>query len=463
MKYAKTLLPLALVITLVLLACGLFSTPVARELQTPLPSSTITATTPLGTTTPPATATPSMEPAWSGPSLPAQPAMEPYFAPGDEVQLDEIHMLSLTEGWALSGPFVLVTADGGETWREVTPPATLPEGTWKAASGPYVLETSDGGATWGPAAEPDSLPPWERVGVYATFLDARTAWAVYTAGTSFRPDTRVWRTTDGGQSWIPSQEFDPDIRGDTIWASIFTLDPENLWLRACAGWVGAGHHFDCQFFRSSDGGATWNPLDVDVGVDFTGLSFNDAAHGWLIWQTLSAYYYIPPEYATTVDGGLTWESHTFPPPPEAPDLFSTQYIYCEPYQLNLLSSGSVRLLVGCFDYEYSSESFASYQYASDDGGETWSTLRLPDPVYAPEYTLIYFDASQALLLGRDVFRSDDGGKTWEHFKTVYWDGGFSFVDRQNGWAVVRADGEVALVHTSDGGVTWEEIRPTIAG
>ena len=38
------------------------------------------------------------------------------FVSGDPVVLDEIHMLNQDEGWALSGPFVLATDDGGRTW-----------------------------------------------------------------------------------------------------------------------------------------------------------------------------------------------------------------------------------------------------------------------------------------------------------------------------------------------------------
>lgn len=452
MKSRNTVLPVVLVLALVLLACSLFSTPVTKEPTAP------PAFTP---TLPSATATPTEAPPQAPIPPPDQPASAPFFAAGDMVALDEIHMLDLNDGWALSGPFVLATADGGQTWREATPPASLPEGTWFAENGSQVLETSDSGQTWGPAADPDSLHPWEEVRVSAVFLDARTAWVVYSAGTYYGPDTRVWHTTDGGRTWAPSFEFDPQVRGDTTWARAFALDSDTLWLMACAAWVGAGQHFDCRFFRSSDGGMNWNPMEVNVGVDFTGMYFSDASHGWLIWQTLSAYYYIPPEYAFTIDGGLTWEAHSFPPPLEAPELFDEQYIYCEPYQLNMLSSQSIHLLVGCFDYGYPPEAFASYLYASDDGGGTWSTKRLPDPVHAPEYTLIYFDAGQALLLGREMYSSADGGQTWTHLKTVYWDGQFSFADRENGWAVARAEGEVALVRTSDGGATWTEIRPTI--
>jgi photosystem II stability/assembly factor-like uncharacterized protein len=461
MKSKNALLPPALVLLSASLACGLFSIPVAKELQLPATSTWTPRTSPAPTSQP-ATDTPRVEPDQvEESSTQAQPAGAPHYAPGDPVVLDEIHMLSTTEGWALSGPFVLVTGDDGETWRQASPPAALPEGTWKAGSGENTLETSDGGETWEPASEPGYGYSGDQVSVHGAFLDARNAWVVYSTGTYFDPETRVWRTSDGGRTWTPSQGFAPQVRGDTTWAEIFALDSEHLWLRACSAWVGAGQHYDCQFFRSSNGGLRWEALEVDVGVDYTGMAFTNPSNGWLIWQTLSAYYYIPPEYATTIDGGLTWESRDFPPPPEAPDIFMEGYLYCEPYQLNLLGSRSVRLLIGCFEYGYPPEAFASYLYATDDGGETWSTLRLPDPVHAPEYTLIYFDSDRALLLGREMYASTDGGETWKQFKTVYWDGEFSFVDRQNGWAVAREEDEVALVRTVDGGTTWEELRPTI--
>jgi photosystem II stability/assembly factor-like uncharacterized protein len=60
-----------------------------------------------------------------------------------------------------------------------------------------------------------------------------------------------------------------------------------------------------------------------------------------------------------------------------------------------------------------------------------------------------------------MYRSADGGRTWSHVKVVNWDGQFSFVDPQNGWAVARENNDVALVKTSDGGGTWVQIMPTI--
>jgi photosystem II stability/assembly factor-like uncharacterized protein len=58
-----------------------------------------------------------------------------------------------------------------------------------------------------------------------------------------------------------------------------------------------------------------------------------------------------------------------------------------------------------------------------------------------------------------MYRTLDGGKTWAHIKTVAWDAQFSFVDSQHGWAIARADNEVALVYTSNGGELWSILDP----
>ena len=98
MKSRTALLLSALAVLVAQLACGLFSRPAAKAPQTS-PTPTATAR--------PATVTPALEPPRMETLPPARPAADPYYATGDRIVLDEIHMLSLTDGWALSGPFVL--------------------------------------------------------------------------------------------------------------------------------------------------------------------------------------------------------------------------------------------------------------------------------------------------------------------------------------------------------------------
>jgi photosystem II stability/assembly factor-like uncharacterized protein len=128
----------------------------------------------------------------------------------------------------------------------------------------------------------------------------------------------------------------------------------------------------------------------------------------------------------------------------------------------MVSERSIRVLAGCFDIHEPPEEFSSYLYASEDGGSTWISTRLPEKVLANQATLLFFSRDKALLLGRDIYRSTDGGESWEYVKSVNWDAQFTFVDPQTGWAIARANGETALVKTSNGGASWTEIKPVIA-
>ncbi len=425
MKFRISLFAFMAILVVTAAACS----PLKRPLATPslLPPTKLPIMA-AASPTPKATAIPTETiPAPTLESFQAAPA---HFHPGDPIQLDQIAMTSLTEGWGLSGQDVLVTADGGQTWREVTPPESLPSG-----------------------------PPDKAYGV---FLDRQTAWVVFSQGDQIAPEAPVWHTTDGGSTWIRSAPLLHQVYGNVVWAEFATLDAGDIWLLVRGVSVGAGTHYSHDLFRSTDGGLTWNSLDGEISDDYTGLAFADVSNGWRTYQTTGAYGSAPPGYAVTTDGGANWEDRQLPPPPETPGLFD-KYPYCETYQPVLLPPQSIWMLMGCFDYYSPPHVFTSYLYASQDGGATWQTVQLPNKVMASQDTLLYFDAGHALLLGHDIYRSTDGGQTWEYLSSVTWDGQFSFVDPQHGWAVGHLNDEGGLVKTTDGGATWIKLTPTISG
>jgi len=352
-----------------------------------------------------------------------------YLEPGDPLTPDTIRMIDALNGWAISGASVLFTADGAQTWREATPPEALISGSQVQAQG--------------------------------TFLDAEHAWVVFSFDNQVPTSAVVWHTNDSGRTWIRGAPLEHQAFGEHVWAEFSVLDESHLWLMVRGVYAGAGIHYAAQFFRSANGGLTWLPLIGDVGIDYTGLVFADSNHGLMTWQTTGAYAPAPPEYAVTADGADNWEVRQLPPPSDAPDVFDTS-AYCEPFQPQMLSNQSLRLLVGCFDIHDPPQEFSSYFYSSEDGGKTWSSMPLPEKVLANQAALFFFDEENALLLGRDIYRSVDSGQTWEYVKSVTWDAQFSFVDPQTGWGIARANNESALVKTSNGGALWVEIKPVIA-
>ena len=424
----------ALAAVLSIVACGL-PAPASPTAALPnLPGSTSTPTPPL---LPSAAATlvaasPSAPSGGDVTPAPTRSVPEPsdasHFREGEDITLTEIRMVTRTEGWGVAGAYVLKTEDGGQTWREVTPPS--------------------------PAARPETGK------AYGTFLDLQNAWVVFSESDRILPSAVIWNTVDGGSTWSEI-EVTQEAFGDLMWAEFFALDPARVWVIFRGVYVGAGTHFIASFLRTTDGGASWESLPSDIGNDYTGFVFADPEYGWLTWQTTGAYAAAPPEYAVTQDGGLSWERATLPLPDDAPNLFE-EYEYSESYQPNLLTARVARLLVSSFQYDYHPEGFVSYLYSTEDGGESWETHALPSDVLASDVRMIFFDSETGLILGRQIYRTEDAGRTWEHVKTVSWDGGFTFVDPLHGWAVARSGDAIALVKTINGGATWVELHSLAA-
>jgi photosystem II stability/assembly factor-like uncharacterized protein len=245
-------------------------------------------------------------------------------------------MVNAQTGWAISGSDVLFTTDGAQTGVKL-PPKVLSEGMLIQAQG--------------------------------AFLDAAHAWVIYSFDNQVPVSAVVWHTSDSGHTWVPSAPLEHQAFGDQVWAEFAVLDEMHLWLMVRGVYAGAGIHYAAQFMRSSDGGLTWLPLVGDVGVDYTGLVFADTNNGLLAWQTTGAYAPSPPEYALTTDGAVNWNVHQLLPPADELDLFET-FEYCEPFQPQMLSDRSIRILVGCFDFHDPPQEFSSYLYSSEDSGST---------------------------------------------------------------------------------------------
>lgn len=127
-------------------------------------------------------------------------------------------------GYAVLGFFLLKTVDGGETWccrRHVAPEGFAPRGIfalgrmrcWVACAsstggcqGPIpLLATEDGGKRW------EVCWAGNRAARYASkshlfFVDERAGWLAATQYTEHGQRGVLFRTTDGGAQWRPTQE-----------------------------------------------------------------------------------------------------------------------------------------------------------------------------------------------------------------------------------------------------------------
>jgi photosystem II stability/assembly factor-like uncharacterized protein len=351
--------------------------------------------------------------------VPSRPVQEPHLEAGQPVVIDQIWMDSVADGWAIgSHPdavpapsiHVLRTHDGGQTWSEVTPPE-------------------------------DSLS--EIGGMLSSGLNA---WLFY-LGTD-----RVWRSTNDGATWTASQAG----YSEGQFATFEFTDAQHGWMLQEVE-SGFGSQL-VSLFRTIDGGDTWqeivNPYESEdlQSCRKSGMSFYGTDTGWVTYDCEGTY--LEAFLDISDDAGQSWMEGQLPLPEGAAQ--STDEGWCSSSSPHLTGEASGSLIVTCVVDEGSVLSESSYLYLTEDAGESWEIRDYPggEPHFFEDGTL--------LALARDQYRSMDSGESWEKIKTVSWDGIYSFVNPDRGWAVATSDNEIALVTTSDGGRTWDIIEAMIA-
>ncbi|MGB2896729.1 MAG: hypothetical protein WBB65_11275 [Anaerolineales bacterium] len=426
MKTSHGLITL-LVFLLLISACGMSETTVPPD----TPSSTaedflVTESVQTGTPspTPPETAADS-------PPVPVQENLPPIppLVVGEPVTITSIAMITELGGWAIGGgqdpgDHVLRTLDGGETWADVTPP------------------------------EPGETKVPARKAAVGTFLNLDQAWVLYYPAEFYGGEASVsiWWTGDGGTSWTRGV-LDKRLEINESPPSVLFIDTQTGWIFV-ESVVGMGHHL-FYVLRSENGGTSWEvlaePPDSVTTCHRTAITFLDEQHGWMTSQC-------PFELAggvfleMTSDGGETWDRLTLPPPKSNPNLFE-QSSLCRTRSPNLLAQGQGTLVVTC---HLTSEGTLDFTYSTRDGGSTWQTSVFPGG------ELSIRPDGFGWAFGMEISKTLDFGLTWTRVKIVSWEGQFSFIDNDRGWAVARAGEEIALVQTVDGGKTWQELEPVVA-
>jgi photosystem II stability/assembly factor-like uncharacterized protein len=452
MKPKLQFISMAAVLCLLLSSCSLPAThmlitasatptllPPATDTLTMLPPATATPTLPASASATPAdTATAlipptpiALTPTLAGPAL-------AHLVPGQKIDITFIHMVDVNQGWGIGGlnkasDHVFLTKDGGQTWRDVTPPQPgAGAGATITALG-YFPNADTAHVAYGPPADSGGVPPF----------------------------IQVWNTNDGGATWTYGSIDTSSVSGEAFSPYYLNFaDSQHGWLMV---YLGAGMmHAYVALFMTVDAGATWtdilDPYTVNDIQSFpkTGMVFEDPLTGWL---TRDAQGVDPtPHIFRTTDGGVTWTRIDLPAPADAPNLYDSYS--CSSFSPNAFSALSVTIAMKCLD-NATFKNEKDYSYFTGDGGVTWKTHPLP-----ADFTLgqgLYFLSPQeGLALGPKIYNTSDGGQTWKFIQQVSWQGQFSFVSMQLGWAHVFNDqGETALVKTVNGGVAWSMLHPLV--
>ena len=328
------------------------------------------------------------------------------------------------------GLVLMTTRDGGQTWKrpsvplqggeEITATAFSADGKTGLVAGDRgsVLMTRDGGQTW--KRPRVSLERREEIAVAALSADGKTGLVAGYEGL-------VLLTTDGGQTW--NRPSVPLQNRESIPVAAFISANGKTGL--VAGYRGS-------VLMTTDGGQTWNrpsvPLQNRERIAVAALSANGKTG-------LVAGY--RGSVLMTRDGGQTWKRSSV----------SLQNRERIPVAA-LSADGKTGLVAG----------HRGSVLMTTDGGKTWKRSSVPvkDTEWIVRAALGVDGSARAFIVFKpSVFMTKDGGQTWNR----------SSVRLQRGEEITEAtfsaDGKTGLVAghrgsvllTTDGGQTWN--RPSV--
>lgn len=329
--------------------------------------------------------------------------------------LKGIRMLDAHNGWALTAQAILKTVDGGVHWNDVTPANA-------------------------------ELNAFAR----GDFLNIQDAWIAIPPPQQIEgPGIIVLHTTDGGTSWQHEKINDPVVA--TIDVPHF-MNAQQGWLEASSS-PGAGHA-GSDIWHTTDGGQTWVKIASNAGGSgltlgyVTGISFQDAQTGIATGNLGAGGENSLPSVSITHDGGKTWHTDSLPHllggytvtmnTSEPPVFFGNTVVM----PVNVTTdSGNLLVL-----------------YRSNTSGRIWYQTSVVHIQSENTYVLDPSHAWTTDTQSGQLYNTTNGGTIWFPISTIAYNlQALSFADASIGWGITRE----TLLHTIDGGKTWQQIDYTI--
>ncbi|MCI0706534.1 MAG: T9SS type A sorting domain-containing protein [Ignavibacteriae bacterium] len=272
-------------------------------------------------------------------------------------KIDDLYFINPYTGWAavrVAGTNVYKTTDGGTSWSFTNIAAagrsirfTDANNGWLGSlSGAPLWRTTDGGATWSPVLDLPSGPA-AVCGLFS--IDTSYVFAVG----RYNPEATPYfiKTTDGGANWtVKNMNV---YAGSLVDIYFFSLDTGYVVGSSIEG--ADLNSKKALVLRTTDGGDSWNTVyqGTQAGQLCWKITFPTAATGYVSIEPFPfGSANAVPSYLKTTDGGLTWETKSFPAGTYSMEMQGIQF----------LADGQRGWAGG----------FNSLAYETTDGGATWT-------------------------------------------------------------------------------------------
>jgi photosystem II stability/assembly factor-like uncharacterized protein len=191
--------------------------------------------------------------------------------------------------------------------------------------------------------------------------------------------------------------------------------------------------------KTSNGGATWEPVTTNTDAWFSSIFFLDQDQGWVVgpdytWTGASGCL------LKTTNGGVDWILETF------------QY----PIDKVIFIDQNIGWAVGFYGETY--PNYYGIVWKTTNGGETWIE-KTSSPAPSSYWDMCFVNETTGWVVGENnptgpgiVKKTIDGGETWfeqtipfqYHLETI------NFINEQFGWIL----GSDLLLHTTNSGDDW---------
>jgi photosystem II stability/assembly factor-like uncharacterized protein len=236
--------------------------------------------------------------------------------------------------------------------------------------------------------------------------------------------TFFFKSTDGGATWqrvntTASRKF----------FDVTCVDENHIWTCGILG----------EIMYSADGGQSWQLQVTGISKYMTRIEFLDTLKGWCVGGDGTIAY--------TVDGGQNW------------NVVFTAWYEAEFYGVTFADEYIVYALAGWPDNFIEKQ---GYIIRSTNGGPNWSLLKQSTgfdeylDIHAVDQDVIVVVGGNDLTLEPIILRSTNAGYSWDSITNIPSSARYlravDFVENK-GWAVGRSG---TILFTEDGGLTWTQ-------
>jgi photosystem II stability/assembly factor-like uncharacterized protein len=382
--------------------------------------------------------------------------------------------LDTMHGWLIAGGDIFHTSDGGATltvqahhnvtFRDITfadslhgwavgDPADPNRGTM------IIYRTTNGGRSW------IRVPLHLVGGVGAvSFANAIVGWAAPSGAVL---NNVLLHTVDGGRHWTTQRVQKASSRVIMGFFDVQALSVRRVWI--AGEWGGTQEASLEGLMRTTDGGATWKRVKAGLGDTVYHVFFSSPSNGWIAGDSAIMH---------TSDGGAHWRRQPSPASDGSlKDLaFADSRNGWAVSRTWVPSSGAVYRTIDGGAHWVSQRKTPNglgwvqaltrskvvvggaggFLSRTADRGATWrSSTRLAARLAGDLHALQFISATTGWAAGTsgEIIKTTDGGRSWtaQRSATTQNVNDIDFPDATDGWAVGDAG---VIVHTADGGATW---------